>query len=83
MLMLVIIFSKLFGVTINELTVQAEQGNSEAQEQLGLKYYRGDGTDFNPQEGFYWLKKSADNYRSQVFYWFRYNTRFLESFRVL
>jgi len=47
---------------LNKLIALAEQGNAEAQEDLGVKYLRGDGVPKDPKRAFEWIGKSARNH---------------------
>ena len=44
-----------------ELEEYAINGNSAAQNYLGICYMEGKGVDVNPQKAFYWLTKAAEN----------------------
>ena len=46
--------------TINELTLHAEQGNAQAQNNLGLCYMLGDGVDIDEKEAAFWFIKAAE-----------------------
>ena len=45
---------------MEELIKQAEQGDTEAQFQLGLAYYNGDGIKKNYSKAYYWFQKSIE-----------------------
>ena len=45
---------------MEELIKQAEQGDAEAQFQLGLAYYNGDGIKKNYSKAYYWFQKSIE-----------------------
>lgn len=44
---------------MEELIKQAEQGNAEAQFQLGLAYYNGEGIEESHEKAFRWWMKTA------------------------
>lgn len=45
---------------MKELIKQAEQGDTEAQFQLGLAYYNGDGINKNYSKAYYWFLKAIE-----------------------
>ena len=45
---------------ISTLRTRAEQGDAVAQNQLGLRYYEGNGVPENKEEAVTWLRKAAD-----------------------
>ena len=45
---------------MEELIKQAEDGNVEAQYQLGLAYYNGDGIKQNNNKAYYWFQKAIE-----------------------
>ncbi len=45
---------------MEELIKQAEDGNVEAQYQLGLAYYNGDGIKQNNSKAYYWFQKAIE-----------------------
>ena len=45
---------------MEELIKQAEQGDAEAQFQLGLAYYNGDGMKKNYSKAYYWFQKAIE-----------------------
>lgn len=44
----------------DELVKYAEQGNAQAQNNLGIVYLKGSGTDADPAKAVYWFQKAAD-----------------------
>ena len=49
-----------FAQSFNEVKESAEQGDAEAQFNLGIMYYTGEGTLTDKKQAFYWYKKSAE-----------------------
>ena len=45
---------------MEELIKKAEQGNTEAQLQLGLAYYNGNGISKNYRKAYSWFQKAAE-----------------------
>ena len=45
---------------MEELIKQVEDGDSEAQYQLGLAYYNGDGIKQNNSKAYYWFQKAIE-----------------------
>ena len=47
------------GHNFNDIAKDAEQGNSDAQFKLGLRYFKGDGVEKDFVQAFSWYKKAA------------------------
>ena len=59
-LLLFFIINFSFAQSFNEVKKSAEQGDSRAQYNLGVKYSKGIGTLTDKKQAFYWWKKSAE-----------------------
>lgn len=59
--LIVALFATLsFGQTFDKIKKSAEQGDAEAQFNLGVMYDNGAGTLTDKKQAFYWYKKSAE-----------------------
>ena len=54
---------------MEELIKQAEDGNVEAQFQLGLAYYNGDGLKQNTSKAYYWFQKAMEQGNAEAKSW--------------
>jgi TPR repeat protein len=60
--------NSLYGQSFEEIEKSAEQGYAQAQYNLGLMYYNGEGTLTDKKQAFYWYQKSAEQGHAKAQY---------------